>query len=196
MTGGRSKAAMLLGSAMGLGSLGTSPREFKTRKWWGKTWLFKKGLQHHVFFFLKGGGGGGGCLRWALTWSRWRICRQSEIIYSVIFSFNNIWNKKKLYCYTCYIITYNRDFILWNLTFSTTYTQLLLTFCSVVSVDKNVCLYLRMDQCWRPDPGRCPAGNYGTALYALRATCAACSSAHSSYTCAVCQLKTFEGENY
>lgn len=33
MTGGRSNAAMLLGSAMGLGSLGTSPREFKTRKW-------------------------------------------------------------------------------------------------------------------------------------------------------------------
>lgn len=36
ITGGRSNVAMLLGSAMGLGSAVTSPRKFQTRKWLGK----------------------------------------------------------------------------------------------------------------------------------------------------------------
>lgn len=50
-------------------------------------------------------------------------------------------------------------------------------------------LYLCKDQCWWPDPDRCPAGNYGSALYVPPEKYAACSSAHSSYTCVVCQLR-------
>lgn len=33
ITGGRSNVAMVLGSAMGLGSVGTSPGKFKTGQW-------------------------------------------------------------------------------------------------------------------------------------------------------------------
>lgn len=57
--------------------------------------------------------------------------------------------------------------------------------------------YLCKGQCWRSDPSWCSAGNYGSVLYVPPMTFFVCSSAHSSYTCVVCQLKvkTFEGEH-
>ena len=51
-------------------------------------------------------------------------------------------------------------------------------------------VYLCKGQCWRSDPSRCPAGNYGSALYVPLEKCAVCSSDHNSCTCVVCQLKS------